>query len=162
LVEINRLERLEGRKNRMTGGVIKSKRVALSWDQEFKPALDDLRSYLNRRAEKKAISNSELFMLCLGVGFEEGHKNKVPARISDAIRLEAFKDSNLLGIMQSVALADSKDYNILMDEDAVFDIVEAYAAGGLETLSIQMQTQLDFLGWLTALLYKQAQKFQVE
>jgi hypothetical protein len=49
-----------------------------------------------------------------------------------------------------------------MDEDAVFDIVEAYAAGGLETLSIQMKTQLDFLGWLTGLLYKQARKFQVE
>jgi len=156
------MERLEGGKNLMTDGVIKSKRVALSWDQEFKPALDDLRSFLNRRADKKSISNSELFMLCLGVGFEEGHKNKVPPRMSDAIRLEAFKDSNLLGIMQSVALADSKDYNILLDEDAVFDIVEAFAAGGLETLSIQMSTQLDFLGWLTSLLYKQARKFQVE
>lgn len=155
------MERLESGKNQMTQGIIKTKRVALAWDPEFKPAVDDLRNFLTRKGDKKAPTNAELFMLCLGIGFDKGITRKTPPRNSDAIRIEAFKDSNLLAIMQSVALAHSGDYTILMDEDKVFDIVESYAAAGLEILSIEMVQQHDFLAWLSALLYLQAKNSQI-
>ena len=53
----------------MTETFIKSKRTALSWDPEFKPVVKDLEDYLERMTGANSVSNADLFMLCLAVGF---------------------------------------------------------------------------------------------
>jgi hypothetical protein len=45
---------------------------------------------------------------------------------------------------------------VLQDEDAVYDIVEQYAAGGLMILANEIAQQKDFGGWLSAKLYTQS------
>jgi len=135
----------------------KSKRTALTWDQEYKPRIDELRDYLDRGlGAKGAASNLSIFMLCLGVGFQMNKMRERPARKSDGPRLEyIMKASEELATMRAVALAYSKDYETLLDEDKVFDIVEEYAAGGLEILCLEMDKQADFNSWLTTVLYEQ-------
>lgn len=142
----------------MTETLIKTKRTALSWDPEFKPVVKDLEEYLERMTGANAVSNTDLFMLCLAVGFEMNKVREVPPRKSDAVRISYLKEPHL-AIMKSVALSQTQDHLILMNEDKVYDIVEQFAAGGLEILAIQMQTQVNFETYLSKLLYESIKKF---
>ena len=47
---------------------------------------------------------------------------------------------------------------VLLNEDKVYDIVEQFAAGGLEILSIQIKTQVNFETYLSKLLYESIRK----
>ena len=142
----------------MTSAIKKTKRLALSWDQEFKqPTLDDLEYHLKRNTEKNRISNLELFMLCLGIGFEAKQKRPTPPRKTDAVRLADIKEKTL-AIWQAIAVSDTGSPEVLLDEDQVFDIIEQYAAAGLMILSVEMKNQPDFAGWLSSKLYKHSEK----
>lgn len=137
--------------------IIKTKRTALSWDPEFKPRVKDLEDYLARTTGNNSVSNADLFMLCLAVGFEARKLGEIPPRKSDAVRISYLKDHHL-AIMKSVALSHSKDYKIILDEDKVFDVVEQYASGGLEILSVEMDNQIDFVSYLATFLFKSIKK----
>jgi hypothetical protein len=150
------MESMGERKIRLSG-IVKTKRTALSWDPEFKPRVKDLEDYLSRTTGVNSVSNADLFMLCLAIGFDAGKMRDIPPRKSDAVRISYLKEHHL-AIMKSVALAHSKDYTVLLDEDLVFDVVEKYAAGGLEILSVEMDNQIDFVSFLATLLYKSIKK----
>ena len=141
----------------MTESLVKTKRTALSWDPQFKPIVRDLEAYLERMTGATSVSNTDLFMLCLAVGFEMNKIREVPPRKSDAVRISYLKEPHL-AIMKSVALSHTQDHMVLMNEDNVYDIVEQFAAGGLEILSIQMQTQVNFGTYLSKLLYESIKK----
>ncbi len=142
----------------MTSAIKKTKRLALSWDQEFKqPTLDDLEYHLKKSTEKNRISNLELFMLCLGIGFEAKQKRPTPPRKTDAVRLADIKEKTL-AIWQAIAVSDTESPEVLLDEDEVFDIIEQYAAAGLMILSVEMKNQPDFAGWLSRKLYTNSER----
>jgi hypothetical protein len=136
----------------------KSKRVALTWDQEYKPNLDDLKFWLDKNSEKNKVNNLDIFMLCLGIGLEAKEKRVIPPKKSDAVRLAYLKESDI-ALMNAIALFDSQDPLVLLDEDKIFDIVEQYAAAGLKILTLEMKTQNDFPSWLRQKLFKKAQLF---
>jgi hypothetical protein len=136
----------------------KSKRLALSWDQEYKPNLENLKYWLDKNSEKNKVNNLDRFMLCLGIGLESKEKREVPPRKSDAVRLEYLKESTF-AILKAVALMDSQEPMILLDEDKIFDIAEQYAASGLKILTLEMNSQNDFPSWLRQKLYKHAKAF---
>jgi hypothetical protein len=136
----------------------KSRRLALSWDQEYKPNLDDLKFWLDKNSEKNKVNNLDIFMLCLGIGLEAKEKRDVPQRKSDAVRLEYLKESTF-ALMKTIALFDSQDPLVLLDEDKIYDITEQYAAAGLKILTLEMKTQNDFPSWLRQKLFKKAQSF---
>lgn len=142
----------------MTSAIKKTKRLALSWDQEFKsPTLDDLEYHLKKNTEKNRISNLDLFMLCLGIGFEAKQKRPIPPRKTDAVRLADIKEKTM-AIWQAIAVSDIGSPEVLLDEDQVFDIIEQYAAAGLMILSAEMKIQPDFAGWLSSKLYKHSEQ----
>jgi hypothetical protein len=119
--------------------------------------MSDLKFYLQKNTEKNRISNLDLFMVCLGIGFDAKQKRPTPPRRTDAVRLADIKE-NTLAIWQAIAIAESGDAKVLLDEDLVFDIIEQYAAGGLMILASEMTNQRDFPGWLSAKLYKQSEQ----
>jgi hypothetical protein len=141
----------------MTDTLIKTKRTALSWDQEFKPVVKDLQEYLERMTGANSVTNTELFMLCLAVGFEMNKTRPVPPKKSDAVRISYLKEPHL-AIMKSVALTHSQDHMILMNEDQIYDVVEQYAAGGLEILAVEMKNQVNFPVYLVKFLHESLKK----
>jgi hypothetical protein len=141
----------------MTDTLIKTKRTALSWDQEFKPVVKDLQEYLERMTGANSVTNTELFMLCLAVGFEMNKTRPVPPKKSDAVRISYLKEPHL-AIMRSVALSHSQDHMILMNEDQIYDVVEQYAAGGLEILAVEMKNQVNFPVYLVKFLHESLKK----
>lgn len=142
----------------MTEVFVKTKRTALSWDAEFKPFVREVEEHLERMTGANTVSNTDLFMLCLAVGFEMNKVRDVPPRKSDAVRISYLKEPHL-AIMKSVALSQTQDHMILMNEDKVYDIVEQFAAGGLEILATQMRTQINFETYLSKLLYESIKNF---
>lgn len=141
----------------MTDTLIKTKRTALSWDQEFKPVVKDLEEYLKRMTGENSVTNTELFMLCLAVGFEMNKTRPVPPKKSDAVRISYLKEPHL-AVMRSVALTHSQDHMILMNEDQIYDVVEQYAAGGLEILAVEMKNQVNFPAYLVKFLHESLKK----
>jgi hypothetical protein len=121
---------------------ITSKRSAFSWDPEFRPFVDDLRDFL-RFKEGGRPGNPETFMICLAVGFDSGVKRDVPPRKSDSMRVADLKKDQF-AIMRAVALRETKDSNVLLNDDDVFDIAEQYAAGGLMLLAQKAKEGGDF------------------
>jgi hypothetical protein len=137
----------------MSGNVKVSKRSALTWDPEFRLRVKDLEEHLERLTKGgMSIANKTVFMLCLAVGFEMQKTRPRPPRRSDAVVLSYLNDQDK-ALMSAIALAHTKDHTVLMDEDKVFDIIEEYAAGGLEVLVTQMETGPDFNNYLTKLLF---------
>ena len=130
----------------------RTKRTATSWDQDFEPRVKDLREYLERLTGKNKSENKEIFMLCLAIGFDLKKMRPTRRRKSDAVRLSYFSEADF-AIMNSIALSHSKDYLTLTEQDLVFDIVEQYAAGGLEILALAMDTEDNFVNYLSKLLF---------
>jgi hypothetical protein len=60
--------------------------------------------------------------------------------------------------MKSVALTHSQDHMILMNEDQIYDVVEQYAAGGLEILAVEMKNQVNFPAYLVKFLHESLKK----
>lgn len=130
-----------------------SKRSALTWDPLFRPRVKDLEEYIKRFTKGEVvISNKIIFMLALAVGYSNNKTRERPPRRSDAVILSYLNDQDI-ALMTSIALSHSKDHNILLDQDKIFDIVEEYAAGGLEILVTQMDASPDFNNYLTKTFY---------
>jgi hypothetical protein len=142
----------------MSGSVKVSKRSALTWDPDFQARVKDLEEHLESFTKGgMKIANKTVFMLCLAVGFEMKKTRPRPPRKSDAVVLSYLNDQDK-ALMSSVALTHSGDHATLLDQDLVYDIVEEYAAGGLEVLVTQMDSGLDFSNYLTKLLYNSFKK----
>ena len=129
----------------------KSKRVALSWNQEFKSRLVDLEGYIKKINGGLTPTNLELFMFCLGYGFQNNAKSVLPPKISDAVRIEYIKEE--INFMRIVALASCSDESVLIDNEKIYDEVEKFAGGGLALLVYQMDNNHDFLGYILTNLY---------
>lgn len=130
--------------------VEKSKRVAFTWDQEYKPYKDEIKLELKGLGSVNAngeLTETELFLLCLVFGVRHSNRRDVPARKSDGPRLEYVNDRQL-ALIKSVALSESENSDVLLKEDELFDIAESLAAGGLELLAQARTTQRDFKQWI--------------
>jgi hypothetical protein len=140
----------------MISKVKPTKRQAFSWDPEFRERTKDIEEQLGRfTGNKNDIGNKEVFMLALATGFHFKKQRPRPPRATDAVRLSAVREHEF-AIFRSIALAHTKDYLILLDQDAMYDIIEEYAAGGLEILVTELDTGIDFKNFLTKLLFEQA------
>lgn len=146
----------------MSGNVKVSRRSALTWDPEFKARVKDLEEYLGTFTKGGAnITNKTEFMLCLAVGFENKKTRPRPPRRSDAVVLSYLNDQDK-ALMSAIALDHTKDHTVLLEEDKVYDIVEEYAAGGLEIIVTQMDSGPDFNNYLTKLFYNSLKDMKLD
>tara|TARA_B110000503_G_scaffold91449_1_gene138034 strand:- start:218 stop:664 length:447 start_codon:yes stop_codon:yes gene_type:complete len=126
----------------------KSKRVAFTWDQEYKsPYVDLIREALSGFGEKTELSNTELFVLFMTVGFEAGVRREVRTSKSDAARLEYITESQK-AMIKAVGLSQADSAESLLDEDEIYKVSEEFAAGGLFILAKEYDNQPDFAKWL--------------
>lgn len=133
---------------------LNTKRQALSWDQEYKPRLDQVFSELtDGRGGDGSLSNTEQFMICLSVGWAARVKRPVPPRKTDSVRLSYIDDQ--IPLFRSIAIADTGSANVLLEDDQVLDIIESYAAAGLEILVHQFDKDpVNFRNWFLGDFYK--------
>jgi hypothetical protein len=134
----------------------KTRRTQLTWNQSLKGRVDEIKTQV-KRASGKSMNNLEVFMLCLAVGFNERKKNDVPKRTSDVAHVSTIKGADYATI-RAVAVYETGSSEVLMDEDAVFDIAEQYASGGLEFLVDKMDSVGSVAEWLEQYLWRRRDK----
>lgn len=126
----------------------KTKRTGFTWDQEYKSHIPDIeREIIGWGERENTITNADLFILCVAVGFSTGTERPVPPRKTDSARLDAVGFESL-AMLKVVAMAKSDNTEDLMDEDLLFDRIESYAAGGLMLLADAVAKNKNFKDWL--------------
>jgi hypothetical protein len=127
--------------------VNKSKRVAFTWDQEYKPYVELIKESLHGFGAKDSLTNTELFILFMCVGFDQGVRRKITGRVSDAARFEYITEMQM-SLIKSVGLAEAESADLLLEEDELLTIPEEYAAGGLMLLASAYDSESNFSSWL--------------
>lgn len=142
----------------VSGALKRTRRVAMTWNQELKDsALPDLKAHVDA-INAAGVSSKQLFFLCMGMGIQRDFMGEVPPRKSDSVRLE-YLDEKDFALLKTVALAYKKDFSILLDEDAAYDIAEQFASGGLQIFADEMKSQLNFPVWLISQLSGNLEEF---
>jgi hypothetical protein len=142
----------------IAGTLKRTRRVAMTWNQELKDsALPDLKAHVDA-INGEGVSSKQLFFLCMGMGLQRDFMGEVPPRKSDSVRLE-YLDEKDFALLKTVALAYKKDFSILLDEDAAYDIAEQFASGGLQIFADEMKSQLNFPVWLISHLSGNLEEF---
>jgi hypothetical protein len=134
-----------------------TKRQGFTWDQEYKNFVDTLRSELKGFSSSGEVpSSTEIFMLCLAVGFASGVKRDVPNRKTDGPRL-SFIQPEQMALIKAVGLSEADEADSLIDEDAIYDTAEQYASGGLMLLADAYKSNPNFRDWLRSKLVDYSQ-----
>ena len=131
-----------------------SSRTALSWNQQYLETVSDLRIGM-KDINGVNPSNTDIFLLCMAIGFDNQVKGELPAKKSDSVRLSYLKDDHE-AFIRALALNDAKDSSVLLDDEMVLDIAERFASGGLMLLAQELEGVKDFRTFLTVKLYKAA------
>lgn len=125
----------------------KTARQGLSWDQEYKPYVDQIRNSLKGFGADGDPTSTELFLLFLAFGVKTGTKRPVPARKTDGPRFE-YMSPEQKALIKASSLSVMNDADDLLDEDSVYDEAEMFAGGGLFLLSDAFDKNPDFGTWM--------------
>lgn len=104
--------------------------------------------------DKKEISNKELFMIALGVGFNSRNRLTNFKRSNTGVRIEYFeRDSDALTMLAGLQVAITNDANSLLQIEELYDLAEQYAGGGIAILANALETERDFNEWFQSLVF---------
>ncbi len=96
---------------------------------------DNLKDYqdLKKTPLFKKTNNAMMFMMTMALGFKR--KSRVPLKKGkDGLsRLVDFKDYNIT-LIKSLALKETKDVNVLLNDEEIYKIAEEYANGGIKII----------------------------
>mgnify|MGYP001608295426 CR=1 FL=1 len=94
----------------------------------------------DRKIYDEIIENSELkgktkevFLLSTVIGFKSGNRISIKGSKDNYVRTEYLNDEDR-ALMNSIAIYEMKDEEIIQDQKVVFDIIEEYAHVGIKIL----------------------------
>jgi len=88
---------------------------------------------LLKTSELKSLSNKDIFLLSALIGFKNKKNIPIKGAKDSYVRTEYLKDEDY-SIINSIAIIDSDNLEIIFNKKEVFEIVEEYAHGGIEIL----------------------------
>ena len=126
----------------------KSTRTILEFDQRQLEDVAKLREAFSL-SDGKVISNKEIFLIAMGFGFTA--KNKLPdfKNSGTGVRLEYFdaQDDVLFAALQ---VTETNDEKSLLEIEALYDLAQLYAGGGIAILLEHLQQETDFNEWFAS------------
>ncbi len=94
--------------------------------------LDDFKRLQMRDSPFAKRQNKDIFLAAMVIGFKEGAK--IPLRNKKGYFRKSYLNPQDKALINSIAVAEAKNLNILLDEKKVFSIAEEYATGGIKFL----------------------------
>ena len=126
----------------------KSTRTILEFDQRQLEDVAKLREAFSL-SDGKVISNKEIFLIAMGFGFTA--KNKLPdfKNSGTGVRLEYFdaQDNVLFAALQ---VTETNDEKSLLEIEALYNLAQLYAGGGIAILLEHLQQETDFNEWFAS------------
>lgn len=129
----------------------KTTRTFAAFDERQLGVISDLRKAF-AGDDKKEISNKELFMIGIGVGFSSNNRLSDFKKSNTGVRIEYFKpEENTLFAALQVAVTD--DSGSLLKIEDLYDLAEQYAAGGVAILANALDMERNFNEWFQSLVF---------
>lgn len=129
----------------------KTTRTIAAFDERQLGVISDLKKAF-AGDDKKEISNKELFMIGIGVGYSAKNRLSDFKKSNTGVRIEYFKpEENTLFAALMVSATD--DPGSLLKIEDLYDLAEQYAAGGIAILANALDTERNFNEWFQSLVY---------
>lgn len=129
----------------------KTSRTFAAFDERQLESISGLRKAF-AGDDKKEISNKELFMIGLGVGFNAKNKIIDFKKSNTGVRIEYFKDEDNT-LFSALQVSTTGNANSLLAVEDLYDLAENYAAGGIAILANALQTERNFEEWFQSLVF---------
>lgn len=138
----------------------KTKRVGFTWNQELVERRQDLISALKGLGEEgHDLSQKELFMICVVFALKNGLRGQTPKRKSDGPRLSYF-DAIELEMLKAIAMKEESSLETILDEDHLYDFIEASASAGLQYLVAQHEEDGELKNLVLKVFYESASEME--
>ena len=136
----------------------KTTRTVLAFDDRQLEYIRQLRkAFASIAGEQGELSNKEMFLIAMGVGFYA--KTKVPdfKRSNTGPRIEYFNDLDNV-LFASLQIAETDDSKSLLEIEELYNLAEMYAAGGVSILWDHLQNERDFGFWFAVFMQDPLEK----
>jgi hypothetical protein len=130
----------------------KTGRTILAFDDRQVDYIKQLRkAFASMTGEQSELSNKEMFLIAMGVGFFAKNKMSDFKRSNTGPRIEYFnaKDNVLFASLQVAETGEAKS---LLEIEALYNLAELYAAGGVSILWNYLQSERDFGFWFAGFM----------
>ncbi len=105
----------------------------------------DLEDFRRLRMKDSPFANDEnkdIFIAAMVFGFKE--KCKIELKKKEGFIMKSYLDPPEIALINSIAIAEEGNLNVLSNEKKVFSIAEQYAAGGIKLLKDRVLGEDDF------------------
>jgi len=129
----------------------KTTRTLLAFDERQLETISKLKVAFAGE-DKQDISNKDLMMIAIGIGFSAKNKVSDFKRSNTGVRMEYFKpeDNALFAALQ---VNETNEAASLLEIEDLYNLAEKYAAGGIGILSEAFEKERDFHDWFHAYIY---------
>lgn len=129
----------------------KTTRTLLAFDERQLEAISKLRIAF-AGDDKQDISNKDLLLIALGIGFNAKNKLSDFKRSNTGVRMEYFKAEDN-AIFAGLQVYETNKAESLLEIEALYNLAEQYAAGGIALLTEALERERDFHEWFHGYVY---------
>jgi hypothetical protein len=138
----------------------KTTRTVLAFDDRQVDYIRQLRkAFASIAGEQGDLSNKEMFLIAMGVGFYAKNKISDFKRSNTGPRIEYFNDQDNV-LFASLQVAETGDAKSLLDVEELYNLAEQYAAGGVSILWNHLQSERDFGFWFAGFMQEPLMQVQ--
>ena len=131
--------------------MLKTTRTILAFDEKQLDQINSLKSAFSG-SDKKEISNKEMFLIAMAVGYWSRNLAEDFKRSNTGVRLQYFgPEDNVL--FASLQVAETGRTESLLEIEELYNLAERYAAGGIIILSQAYLKESDFPVWFQSLVF---------
>lgn len=136
----------------------KTTRTVLAFDDGQVDYIRQLRrAFASIAGEQGELSNKEMFLIAMGVGFYAKNKLSEFKRSNTGPRIEYFNDQDNV-LFASLQVAENDEAKSLLEIENLYDLAELYAAGGVSILWSHLRSERDFGFWFAGFMQEPLKK----
>ena len=136
----------------------KTARTVLAFDDRQVEYIRQLRkAFASIAGEQGELSNKELFLIAMGVGFYAKTKISDYKRSNTGPRIEYFNDQDNV-LFASLQVVETDEAKSLLEIEELYNLAELYAAGGVSILWNHLQSERDFGFWFAGFMQEPLKK----
>lgn len=128
--------------------MFKTTRTILAFDDRQLDNWNQIKESISK-SSGSTVLNKEIFLIAMAVGFHSKNRIEDFKRSNTGVRMEYIKDEDEL-LFAALQIAETDDEKSLLDSEALLDLAESYAAGGIAILWNHFQQEGDFAEWFAA------------
>jgi hypothetical protein len=130
----------------------KTTRTALSFKEDQMPSINELKKALAIDGPKE-LSSREIFLLAMAYGYSAKNKVRGWKRNNNGPRLEYMqpRDETLIA---ALSISEHDNPSCLRETEAVYDLAEDYAAGGIVLFATALSKERNFHSWIEAEVFQ--------